>query len=117
MITNNDMDQVFHALAHKTRREILDRVKASPGLGVGELANVFDVSRIAIMNHLAVLQKAGLIISEKQGRKRCLYINTVPIQLVRDRWINVIDAPFLERVAGIKRAAEDAAKKAEGTSE
>jgi len=110
-MTDDDMDDIFHALAHAIRRQILDLLKAKPGQGVGELAQAFDVSRIAIMNHLSVLERAGLIVSEKQGRKRCLYINVVPIQLVRDRWINAIDAPFAERIANIKYAAEDAAKR------
>jgi len=116
-MTNDDMDDIFHALAHAIRRQILDLLKAKPGQGVGELAQAFDVSRIAIMNHLTVLERAGLIVSEKQGRKRCLYINTVPIQLVRDRWINAIDAPFAERIANIKHAAEDAAKKKDQINE
>ncbi len=55
MITNDDMDAVFQALAHSARREMLDHVRAKPGLSVGELASKFDVSRIAVMNHLAVL--------------------------------------------------------------
>lgn len=113
-MTNDDMDLVFQALAHTIRRQILDSVKAKPAQGVGELAKAFDVSRIAIMNHLSVLERAGLIVSEKQGRKRCLYINTMPIQLVRDRWINAIDVPFVERLAGIKQVAEGIAKKARG---
>ena len=108
MITNDDMDDVFHALAHATRRAILDRLRARPGQGVGELAQGFDVSRIAIMNHLSVLEKAGLVVSEKRGRKRCLYINTLPIQQVRDRWIDHIEAPFVERLATLKRDAEAA---------
>ncbi len=111
MITNKDMDQVFHALAHTTRRKMLDLLKAKPGQGVGELAQAFDVSRIAIMNHLKVLEEAGLIVSQKTGRKRCLYLNTVPIQQVRDRWINPIDAPFLERLTSIKEIAEETARK------
>ncbi len=111
------MDDIFHALAHAIRRQILDLLKAKPGQGVGELAQAFDVSRIAIMNHLTVLDRAGLIVSEKRGRKRCLYINVVPIQLVRDRWINAIDAPFAARVANLKYAAEDAAKTKDQTHE
>ncbi len=110
MITKDDMDLVFHALAHQTRRRILDLLRETPGQGVGELAKAFDVSRIAIMNHMKVLQEAGLLVSEKDGRTRRLYLNTVPIQLVRDRWIDAIDAPFVERLANIKTAAEHAAK-------
>ena len=110
-MTDEEMDIVFHALAHATRRRILDRVKAQPGRGVGELAAEFDVSRIAVMNHLAVLEQAGLILSRREGRTRRLYLNALPIQRIRDRWIDAFEAPFAARVADIQRLAEAAAKK------
>ena len=46
----------------------------------------FETSRIAVMKHLGVLEGAGLIHSEKVGRERKLYFNTVPIQMIYDRW-------------------------------
>lgn len=109
-MTDEEMDIVFQALSHATRRRILDLVKARPGQSVGELAAAFDVSRIAVMNHLAVLEQAGLILSAREGRTRRLYLNVAPIQLIRDRWINAFDAPWAERVTSIKRLAEAAAQ-------
>lgn len=111
MITNDDMDAVFHALAHTVRREILDYLRASPGLSVGELARNFDVSRIAVMNHLAVLEKAGLVISEKDGRVRKLYLNAMPIQDIHERWTDTYSAHWAERVNTIKYAAEAVVRK------
>lgn len=111
MITNDDMDAVFHALAHSARRSILDYVRAAPGLTVGALASNFDVSRIAVMNHLAVLEKAGLIISEKDGRARKLYLNAMPIQDIHERWTDIYSAHWAERVNVIKHAAEAAVQR------
>jgi len=111
MITNDDMDAVFHALAHSTRRAMLDYVRATPGLAVGELAGHFDVSRIAVMNHLTVLEKANLIISEKDGRSRRLYLNAMPIQDIYDRWTDTYAAFWASRVNTIKYAAEAASRK------
>jgi DNA-binding transcriptional ArsR family regulator len=102
------MDAVFHALAHSARRSVLDYVRATPGITVGELARNFDVSRIAVMNHLAVLEKAGLIISEKDGRARRLYLNAMPIQDIHERWTDTYSAHWAERVNVIKDAAEAA---------
>ena len=82
MMNDKDMDAVFQALAHESRRRMLDIVKEEPGIGVGALASEFDVSRIAVMKHLAVLEEAGLIISEKDGRVRKLYFNAAPIQMI-----------------------------------
>jgi DNA-binding transcriptional ArsR family regulator len=115
MITNDEMDAVFHALAHGHRRRILDLLKGSPGMSVGKLAQHFDVSRIAVMNHLVVLEQAGLITSEKDGRSRRLYLNAVPIQLIHDRWTSDFSAHWAGRLVDIKFAAEAAAKARRGT--
>ena len=119
MITNDDMDLVFHALAHQTRRRILDLVRDKPGQSVGELAKAFDVSRIAIMNHLKVLEEASLITSQKDGRSRRLYLNAMPIQAIHERWIDGFSAYWADRLSFIKQAAEhvartNAARKEEG---
>jgi DNA-binding transcriptional ArsR family regulator len=112
MITNDDMDSVFQALAHTSRREIMDHVRARPGLTVGALASEFDVSRIAIMNHLSVLEKAGLIVSEKDGRSRKLYLNAMPIQDIYDRWTDTYSAMWTDRMSLIKQVSEAAAQQA-----
>ncbi|MEM6411492.1 MAG: metalloregulator ArsR/SmtB family transcription factor [Pseudomonadota bacterium] len=105
------MSAVFHALSHESRRKVLDLLKAEPGLSVGALAGRFDVSRIAVMNHLAVLEKAGLVISEKDGRSRRLYLNAAPIQMIQDRWMSEYSSHFAQRLTGVKYAAEAAANK------
>ena len=110
MITNEDMDQVFHALAHETRRLILDLLREEPGQSVGKLAAHFDVSRIAVMNHLSVLEIAGLVVSEKDGRSRRLYLNIVPIQMIYDRWSDAYRGHWASKLTTIKYAAERAAK-------
>jgi DNA-binding transcriptional ArsR family regulator len=112
MSTEGDMTAVFHALAHESRRKIMDLLKARPGIGVGELAAEFDVTRIAVMNHLAVLEGAGLVVSEKDGRVRRLYMNAAPIQMINDRWMSDYSAHWAKKLTGIKYAAEAAAEKA-----
>lgn len=111
MMTDNDQDLVFQALAHSTRREILDRLKDQPGQAVGALASHFDVSRIAVMNHLAVLEKAGLVTSEKDARSRRLYLNVIPLQLIYDRWTNAYSSHWAGKLTTIKYAAERAAQR------
>jgi DNA-binding transcriptional ArsR family regulator len=108
MTTEDDMTTVFHALAHETRRKIMDVLKARPGIGVGELAGEFDVTRIAVMNHLAVLEEAGLVVSEKDGRVRRLYLNAAPIQMINDRWLDDFASHWARKLTGIKYAAEAA---------
>lgn len=100
------MDAVFQALAHEARRRMLDIVKERPGIGVGVLAGEFDVSRIAVMKHLNVLENAGLLHSEKDGRMRRLYFNAVPIQMIHERWTTEYSAYWSGKLTQIKYLAE-----------
>ena len=111
MSAEDDMTAIFHALAHETRRKIMDVLKARPGIGVGELAQEFDVTRIAVMNHLAVLETANLVVSEKEGRVRRLYLNAAPIQMINDRWLDDFTGHWARKLTGIKYAAEAAHSK------
>jgi DNA-binding transcriptional ArsR family regulator len=100
------MDAVLQALGNESRRRMLDIVKAQPGIAVGVLAREFDVSRIAVMKHLAILEEANLIVSEKDGRVRKLYINAVPIQMIHERWTTEYSAYWAGQVTRIKYLAE-----------
>ncbi|MEZ5921110.1 MAG: metalloregulator ArsR/SmtB family transcription factor [Parvularculaceae bacterium] len=106
---DKDMNAIFAALAHETRRRILDLLKERPGAGVGEIAAEFDVSRIAIMKHLSALEDAHLIVSEKDGRTRRLYFNAAPIQMIYDRWTDEFSAYWAGQAASIKYLSESRA--------
>ena len=106
MIDDRNMDAVFQALAHESRRRMLDIVKEEPGIGVGALAGEFDVSRIAVMKHLTVLEDPGLIISQKDGRTRRLYFNAAPIQMIHDRWTTEYSSYWAGQMTRIKYLAE-----------
>jgi DNA-binding transcriptional ArsR family regulator len=110
MADDSDTDAVFQALAQESRRRMLDIVRARPGLAVGALAAEFDVSRIAVMKHLAVLEKAGLVVSTREGRARRLYFNAVPIRMIYERWTDEYGAYWSGRVLKIKEAAETRAR-------
>jgi len=100
------MDRLFQALASAPRREILDIVRDKPGCSVMHVCKYFDVSRIAVMKHLNVLEKAGLLISEKHGRTRRLYFNAIPIQMIYERWTSEYSALWAGRLTEFKRRAE-----------
>ena len=106
MLDNHDMDAVFQALGNASRRRMLDIVKDQPGIAVGVLASEFDVSRIAVMKHLAVLEEANLVVSEKDGRTRRLYFNAVPIQMIHERWTTEYSAHWAGQLSRIKYVAE-----------
>ena len=101
-----DMDATFQALASGTRREMLDVINRQPGIPVGQLASNFDVSRIAVMKHLAVLENAELVVSKKEGRVRRLYFNAVPIRMIYERWTDEYSDHWSTLVTGLKSRAE-----------
>ena len=105
------MDDVFHALSSAPRRKMLDVVRASPGCSVTAVCRQFDVSRVAVMKHLAVLEAAGLIISEKVGRTRQLWFNAAPIQMIYERWTDEYSAMWAGRLTGFKRHVESRYRK------
>ena len=106
MSTDDSMDTVFQALAHPTRRAMLDRLRAEPGASVGALCEPFDVSRVGAMKHLRVLEEAGLVVSQTAGRQRLLYVNAVPIQMIYDRWISDWSSLWASEITAIKSRAE-----------
>ncbi|WP_309132730.1 metalloregulator ArsR/SmtB family transcription factor [Brevibacterium sp.] len=62
-------DAMFHALADRTRRDILRRVMTE-GLSVSDLASGYDMSFAAVQKHVAVLERAGLISKQRVGREQ-----------------------------------------------
>ena len=69
MLNFGRIDMILRALAEPTRREIVERLSRSP-VSVSELAEPFDMSLAAVMQHLQVLEDAGIVASEKVGRIR-----------------------------------------------
>ncbi len=60
------MNLVFEALAHPTRRAILEMLK-SGAKSAGELADAFDVSKPTMSGHFAKLKEAGLVHADRSG--------------------------------------------------
>jgi DNA-binding transcriptional ArsR family regulator len=79
------LDQAFQALADPTRRAIVERLAQSPA-SVSELKRPLPMSLPAVMQHLAVLETSGLVISQKSGRVRTCRINPAALAEA-ERWI------------------------------
>ena len=69
MLKSQGIDAAFRALAEPTRRRILERLGAGPAT-VSGLAQPFDMTMAAVVQHLQVLEECGLIRTEKLGRVR-----------------------------------------------
>jgi DNA-binding transcriptional ArsR family regulator len=99
-------DAVFRALADASRRQLLDRLHARNGQTLGELCDGFDMSRQAVMKHLAILEEANLVATQRQGREKLHFINPVPINAIAERWIGKFERPRLRALSDLKDALE-----------
>lgn len=100
------LDLVLSAMAHPSRRRMLDLLTEMPGMSVKALASHFDVSRIAVLKQIRLLEAAGLITSRKRGRIRHLFFNPVPIQQIYDRWTTQYAGFWAGRMADLKTRVE-----------
>ena len=81
-------NNVFKALAHPRRRQILDRLRNGPAT-TGTLCEAFeDMDRCTVMQHLKVLEDADLVVPRRDGRERWNHLNALPIKRIHDRWIS-----------------------------
>jgi DNA-binding transcriptional ArsR family regulator len=99
-------DAVFRALADASRRQLLDRLHARGGQTLGELCQGLEMTRQAVSKHLAILEEANLVSSQKQGREKLHFINPVPINQIAERWIGKFERPSLAALAHLKRTLE-----------
>ncbi|EGD56579.1 ArsR/SmtB family transcription factor [Gordonia neofelifaecis] len=68
-IDEDRADALFHALSDRTRRDILRRVLAGEH-SVTALAENYDMSFAAVQKHVAVLERAGLLVKRRSGRQQ-----------------------------------------------
>ncbi len=80
-----ELDRLFHALADPARRAMVERLSRGPA-PVTELARPLPMSLPAAMQHLGVLEAAGLVRSEKIGRVRTCAIEPKAFGLA-EQWI------------------------------
>ncbi len=88
------MSDLFDALGAPARRSILDELSERDGQTLFELCSRLTMkhglglTRQAISQHLAVLESAGLVTTERRGRCKFHFINTSPLKAVAERWSN-----------------------------
>jgi DNA-binding transcriptional ArsR family regulator len=102
-----DDDRVFKALADPTRRFLLDLLFTRDGRTLTELESELEMTRFGVMKHLRVLEDAGLVVARRSGREKLHFLNPVPIQLIRDRWIDKYREHRTSALADLKTQLED----------
>jgi DNA-binding transcriptional ArsR family regulator/uncharacterized protein YndB with AHSA1/START domain len=101
-----ELDPVWRALSDPTRRRILDALRIAPMNTTALCALVTDMTRHAVINHIQVLEAAGLIRVEARGRERINHLNVTPLREIYDRWLTPFEELWAGRLFGLARAAE-----------
>ncbi len=94
-----ERDAVFTALADEYRRVLLERLRRSNGQTLARLCDGLPISRQAVTKHLAALEQASLVLTERRGREKLHYLNPVPIHAIAMRWLRQFDAVKLEALS------------------
>ena len=101
-----DEDAVFHALADASRRTLLERRHGRNGQTLGELCDGLGMTRQAVSKHLAVLEAANLVSTQRHGREKLHFINPVPINAIAERWIRKFEQRRLTALSALKTRLE-----------
>jgi DNA-binding transcriptional ArsR family regulator len=65
------------------------------------------MTRFGVAKHLRVLEDAGLVVVRRAGREKLHFLNTVPIRLIHDRWIDKYTERHVSALIDLKNALED----------
>jgi DNA-binding transcriptional ArsR family regulator len=84
LLSDAEIDRVFHALADTTRRDIVARLVAGEPMSVSALAARYEMSFAAVQKHVAVLEGAGLVTKQAHGRERIVRGNPERIARARE---------------------------------
>ncbi|GAB4449169.1 MAG: metalloregulator ArsR/SmtB family transcription factor [Chloroflexi bacterium OHK40] len=86
MLNQPQVDHVFHALGDPTRRRLVEQLSRGPA-SVSELARPLGITLAAVVQHLQVLERSGVVRSAKLGRVRTCRIEPAALD-VAAAWIN-----------------------------
>jgi DNA-binding transcriptional ArsR family regulator len=101
----DDLSTVLGAISHPSRRAILHRLTDGPAR-VTEIAARFDISLNAVSKHLKVLEGAGLVDRDVQGRDHVIRFRGEPLRLV-STWVHEYERFWTERLDQLEQFFRD----------
>jgi DNA-binding transcriptional ArsR family regulator len=98
-----DDPRVWKALGSPHRRRLLDALRDGPQTTTVLCEVLPQLSRYAVMQHLSVLERAGIVLVRREGRERWNELNAVPIQRELERWLNVFQQATASQLLAFER--------------
>jgi DNA-binding transcriptional ArsR family regulator len=81
-----NIDHIFHALGDPTRRAMVEKLTDGP-ISVSQLAEPFNMTLAAVVQHLQILEECGIVRTEKIGRVRTCRVDPKGLDAV-EKWIS-----------------------------
>ena|SRR6186713_294302 len=95
--------RIWKALGSPHRRALLDALKDGPKTTSALCEVLPRLSRYAVMQHLGVLERAGVVLVRRDGRERWNELNAVPIQRELERWLNAFQQATASQLLAFER--------------
>lgn len=100
------LDEIFHALSHPHRRELLARMARHGETTVGDLAEGFEVSLNQVSKHLKTLERAGLLRRRRVGREHRCSLDPVPLARAQS-WLERYRGFWEDALDGLARYLDE----------
>jgi DNA-binding transcriptional ArsR family regulator len=101
--------RIWKALGSPHRRALLDALKDGPKTTSALCEVLPKLSRYAVMQHLGVLERAGVVLVRREGRERWNELNAVPIQRELERWLNGFQQASASQLLAFERHLQETA--------
>jgi len=101
--------RIWKALGSPHRRALLDALKDGPKTTSALCEVLPRLSRYAVMQHLGVLERAGVVLVRREGRERWNELNAVPIQRELERWLNGFQQASASQLLAFERHLQETA--------
>ncbi len=106
MSENNQLRDVFDAIADPTRRRLIRLLAEAEEIPLHELTAQFEMGRTAVSKHLAILRDAGLVLDRKVGRETRFRLNASPLREIQD-WVAFYSKFWSTNFLRLKRLLEE----------
>jgi DNA-binding transcriptional ArsR family regulator len=103
--------RIWKALGSPHRRALLDALRDGAKTTSALCEVLPQLSRFAVMQHLSVLERAGVVLVRREGRERWNELNAVPIQRELERWLNGFQQATASQLLAFERHLRASAPK------
>jgi DNA-binding transcriptional ArsR family regulator len=101
--------RIWKALGSPHRRALLDALRDGPRTTSALCEVLPKLSRYAVMQHLGVLERVGVVLVRREGRERWNELNAVPIQRELERWLNGFQQASASQLLAFERHLRETA--------